>query len=120
MHASHSVRGVNGASFRCGSGSWWSAIQSEKSRRSVVRTTMSSSISKFSTRVFRTRGGIDAFDLQQRGRRVAQLAQRPIDRLEQVVGAVVRHLHVGVADHPEQVRVDDLDAGEQLRRGSRG
>ncbi len=56
------------------------------------------------------------FDLQQRGRRMAELAQRPIDRLEQVVGVVVRHVHVGVSNHPEQVRADELHAGEQLAK----
>ena len=54
------------------------------------------------------------FDLQQRGRCMAELAQRPIDRLEQVVGAVVRHVHVGVANDPEQVRVDELHTGKEL------
>ena len=45
---------------------------------------------------------------------MTELAKRPIDRLEQVVGVVVRHVHVGVSNHPEQVRADELDAGEEL------
>ena len=45
---------------------------------------------------------------------MTELAKRPVDRLEQVVGAVIRHFHVGVANHPEQVRVGELDAGEEL------
>ena len=80
--------------------------------------TMSSSISKFSTSdVQRRGGGIDASTWSSEGGAMAQLLERPIDRLEQVVGRRPPDLDVGVADHAEQVRADDLDAGEQLRRG---
>ncbi len=59
------------------------------------------------------------FDLQQRGGGVTELAKRPIERLEQVVGAVVRHVHVGVANHPEQVRADELHTGKELAEFAR-
>ena len=45
---------------------------------------------------------------------MTELAKRPIDRLEQVVGVVVRHVHVGVSNHPEQVRAGELYAREEL------
>ena len=44
---------------------------------------------------------------------MAQLFQCPIDRLHQVVGTIVRHLHVAVSDDAKQVRRHDLDAVEQ-------
>ena len=75
---------------------------------------MSSSISKFSIRIFSTRRGIDGFDLQQRRRPEPQLPEAAVDRLEQVVGAVLLNLDVAVADDAEQVRVDDVDVREQL------
>ena len=68
---------------------------------------MSSSISKFSTRIFSDALRHRRFDLEQRRRAVTQLLERPIHRLEQVVGVVLADLDVGVANHAEQVRPDD-------------
>ena len=58
--------------------------------------------------------GHGRFHLQQRRRAVAELLEGAIDGFEQIVGAVLGHLHVAVANDPKQVRASDLDAGEQL------
>ena len=60
-------------------------------------------------RALRHRG----LDLEQRRRRIAQPFQAQIDRLQEVAFGVLLDLHVGVPDHPEQVRVKDFDIGKQ-------
>ena len=79
-----------------------------------MRTTTSSSTSKFSIRMVKHAPRHVGFDLQQRQRAVAQLLQAAVDRLEQVVGLVLLDHHVGVADDAEQVRAFDLRAREEL------
>ena len=53
-------------------------------------------------------------DLQQRQRAVSNLAKSLVDRLEQVDRLLLLQHDVGFANHPEQVRIDDLDAWEEL------
>ena len=50
------------------------------------------------------RFGIAASTCRSDGRAVPELLEAPIDRLEQIVGAVFLDLHVGVADDAEEVR----------------
>ena len=45
---------------------------------------------------------------------MAQLLQRSIDRFHEIVGLGFQDLKVGVANHPEEMRPDHFDAGEQL------
>ena len=47
---------------------------------------------------------------------MAQLFQGPVDGLQQIVGAVLGHLHVAVANDTKQVRTNDLDPGKQLAK----
>ena len=56
---------------------------------------------------------VDA-DLQPHRRAEAAPGQLALQRLQQVLVAVVVHLELGVAGDPEQVVLDDLHAGEEL------
>ena len=53
-------------------------------------------------------------DLQPDRRAEPAPGQLPLQRLEQVLVAVLVDLHLGVAGDPEQVALDHLHAGEQL------
>ena len=54
------------------------------------------------------------FDLEQRERSIAQLAQASVDGFQQIVRFVFFDHHVGVADDAEQVCALHLRAREQL------
>ena len=53
-------------------------------------------------------------DLEQRHGSVPHVLEAPIDRFEQVVRIALPHDDVGVANDAEQVRRDDVDAGEEI------
>ena len=62
---------------------------------------------------------MSSVDLQAYGRAEPAAHELALERLEQVLVAVLLHLEVGVAGDPEQVVLDDLHAGEQHRRWRR-
>ena len=82
-----------------------------------TRTTCSSSMSSSRTSRSSTWSEMVDGDLQPDRRAEPAPGQLPLQRLQQVLVAVVVDLELGVAGDPEQVVLDDLHAGEQLARG---
>ena len=103
--AAQSVRGANGGSFSCGSGSWCSAIQSAKSEAvGAAHHDVVVDLEVLDEDVEHAPRHV-GFDLQQRRRAVAQLLEAAGRRVSSRSSASSScDHHVGVANDPEEMR----------------